>query len=113
MSDQAPITAGQDDATEVGQHKAADSLKGPWAAARTQWRQVADQLRPRVPKLANLMDEADFPIPNRHAVTHGRVSYSSPRDSMNSLVIADFMLTLIDAIASRMEELPQTVDGVA
>ncbi len=29
------------------------------AAAKTQWRQVADQLRPKVPKLANLMDEAE------------------------------------------------------
>jgi transposase-like protein len=28
-------------------------------AAKTQWRQVADQLRPKVPKLANLMDEAE------------------------------------------------------
>lgn len=29
------------------------------AAARTQWRQVADQLRPKVPKLAAMMDEAE------------------------------------------------------
>ena len=28
-------------------------------AARSQWRQVADQLRPRVKKLAELMDEAE------------------------------------------------------
>ncbi len=28
-------------------------------AATTQWRQVADQLRPKVPKLANLMDQAE------------------------------------------------------
>ena len=28
-------------------------------AARTQWRSVADQIRPKVPKLANLMDEAE------------------------------------------------------
>ena len=27
-------------------------------AASTQWRSVADQIRPKVPKLANLMDEA-------------------------------------------------------
>ena len=32
------------------------------AAARAQWRQVADQLRPRVPKLANLMDEAETDV---------------------------------------------------
>jgi transposase-like protein len=28
-------------------------------AARTQWRQVADQLRPKLPKLATMMDEAE------------------------------------------------------
>ncbi len=31
-------------------------------AAKTQWRQVADQLRPRVPKLAALMDEAETDV---------------------------------------------------
>jgi putative transposase len=31
-------------------------------AARAQWRQVADQLRPRVPKLAALMDEAETDV---------------------------------------------------
>lgn len=29
------------------------------ASARTQWRQVADQVRPKLPKLAALMDEAE------------------------------------------------------
>ena len=31
-------------------------------AARTQWRQVTDQLRPKVPKLAALMDEAETDV---------------------------------------------------
>jgi transposase-like protein len=31
-------------------------------AARTQWRQVADQLRPKVPKLARLMDDAETDV---------------------------------------------------
>jgi putative transposase len=31
-------------------------------AARKQWRQVADQLRPRVPKLAAIMDEAESDV---------------------------------------------------
>jgi putative transposase len=31
-------------------------------AASTQWRQVADQLRPKVPKLAALMDEAEADV---------------------------------------------------
>lgn len=29
------------------------------AAARAQWRQVADQVRPKLPKLATLMDESE------------------------------------------------------
>jgi transposase-like protein len=32
------------------------------AAARKQWRDVADQARPRVPKLAALMDEAEADV---------------------------------------------------
>ena len=32
------------------------------AAARTQWRQVADQARPRLPKLAAFMDEAEADV---------------------------------------------------
>ncbi len=31
-------------------------------AARAQWRSVADQLRPKVPKLANLMDDAEADV---------------------------------------------------
>jgi putative transposase len=31
-------------------------------AAKTQWRSVADQLRPKVPKLAALMDEAETDV---------------------------------------------------
>ena len=31
-------------------------------AARTQWRAVADQIRPKVPKLATLMDDAEHDV---------------------------------------------------
>lgn len=31
-------------------------------AARKQWRQVADQLRPRVPKLAGMMDDSEADV---------------------------------------------------
>ena len=31
-------------------------------AARTQWRMVADQLRPKLPKLAGLLDEAETDV---------------------------------------------------
>ena len=41
--------------TSAGHQEDADS-------ARAQWRQVADQLRPKVPKLAALMDEAEHDV---------------------------------------------------
>ena len=38
---------------------ATDFAQDDAKAASTPWRQVADQLRPKAPKLANLMDEAE------------------------------------------------------
>jgi transposase-like protein len=39
-------------------------------ASTAQWRKVADQLRPKLPKLAGLLDEADVPaymtFPRQH-----------------------------------------------
>ncbi len=46
------------------------------AAARTQWRQVADQLRPKVPKLAAFLDEDEAEVlaymtfPAQHTARH-------------------------------------------
>ena len=39
------------------------------AAARKQWREVADQARPRVPKLAALMDEAEADVLALHGLS--------------------------------------------
>jgi len=58
-------------------------------AAKQQWRKVADLLRPKLPKLATLMDEAEhdvlaymtFPAPHRsHA---GQLTHSHPRKAPN------------------------------
>ena len=35
------------------------------------------------------------PIPNRHAVTHGWVAYSSMQDSLNTIICADYIFRLI------------------
>jgi len=56
-----------------GRPPLADKLLGGTTAANQQWRRVADQLRPTVPKLAALMDTAEtdvlaymtFPTPHR------------------------------------------------
>jgi putative transposase len=57
------------------------------AAARQQWRHVADELRPRVPKLAALLDEAEadvlaymgFPAPHR-----AKIHSTNPIERLNS-----------------------------
>jgi putative transposase len=55
-------------------------------AARKQWRQVADQLRPRVPKLAGLMDEAEADVlafmafPREH---RSKIHSTNPLERLN------------------------------
>jgi putative transposase len=55
-------------------------------AARKQWRSVADQLRPRVPKLAALMDEAEADVlafmafPKEHRV---KIHSTNPLERLN------------------------------
>jgi putative transposase len=56
------------------------------AAARVQWRQVADQLRPKVPKLAAMMDEAETDVlafmsfPKDHRV---KIHSTNPLERLN------------------------------
>src|SRR5271166_2499059 len=55
-------------------------------AASKQWRSVADQLRPRVPKLAALMDDAETDVlafttfPEEH---RGKIHGTNPLDRLN------------------------------
>jgi putative transposase len=55
-------------------------------AARKQWRSVADQLRPRVPKLAALMDEAEADVlafmafPKEHRI---KIHSTNPLERLN------------------------------
>jgi putative transposase len=57
------------------------------ATARQQWRHVADELRPRVPKLAALLDDAEadvlaymgFPVPHR-----AKIHSTNPIERLNS-----------------------------
>jgi putative transposase len=54
------------------------------AAARKQWRDVADQMRPRLPKLAGLLDEADvlayMGFPAQHRV---KIHSTNPLERLN------------------------------
>jgi putative transposase len=70
------------------------------AAAKAQWRQVADQLRPRVPKLSAFMDEAEadvlafmsFPKDHRTKIHSTRIRI---------IGVADFHTTCAAESASR------------
>src|SRR3954469_17455432 len=64
-------------------------LQADEASARQVWRQVADQLRPRRPKLAALMDETEHDVlaytgcpPQRRAKLHS----TSPLERLNKEV---------------------------
>jgi len=56
------------------------------AAAKTQWRQVADQVRPKLPKLATLLDEAEEDVlaymtfPKEHRV---KIHSTNPIERLN------------------------------
>ena len=56
------------------------------AAARKQWREVADQARPRVPKLAKLMDDAEADVlaymgfPTQH---RAKIHSTNPIERLN------------------------------
>jgi putative transposase len=58
-------------------------------AARTKWRAVADQIRPRVPKLATIMDEAEHDVlaymsfPNEH---RAKLHSNNPIERVNGEV---------------------------
>jgi len=41
------------------------------------------------------------PVPNRHAVLHGRVSYATLKSSLNMLIMADFIFDAISKIKSQ------------
>ena len=41
---------------------------------------------------------AENPIPNRHAIAHGLVSYSSEKSSLNSIFLTDFVFLMITEI---------------
>ena len=64
-------------------------LQADQATARQTWRQVADQLRPRWPKLGTLMDESEYDVlaymafPNQHRV---KLHSTNPLERLNKEV---------------------------
>jgi len=46
----------------------------------------------------NITNARENPIPTRHAVVHGLVSYPEPQHSLNAIFIADYVFSLIDSL---------------
>jgi hypothetical protein len=44
------------------------------------------------------------PVPNRHAAIHGLVSYTSHLNSLNMLIMADFIFYVVHRIEGFLEE---------
>ncbi|RWE34991.1 hypothetical protein [Mesorhizobium sp.] len=47
---------------------------------------------------SNRLAIAADPVPNRHAALHGIVSYSSAQNSINTLIMADYILRLVTSL---------------
>lgn len=79
------------------------ALSSPFDASAFIWLEIYDEIQNVCYAKVGLdRGEDDFRFPNRHAVAHGRFPYSSPRDSMNSLVLADFMLTCVQTLEAEL-----------
>jgi hypothetical protein len=51
------------------------------------------------------------PVPNRHAAVHGHVSYNTSRNSVNALIIADFLFHAITAIVRSQSDCAEAERG--
>lgn len=54
---------------------------------------------------SNRQTIAADPVPNRHAALHGIVSYSSAQNSINTLIMADYILRLVTSL-KRLRKAP-------
>jgi transposase-like protein len=93
-------------------------------AARTQWRKVADQLRPKLPKLAGFLDEAETDVlaymtfphsigpsctrPTRSSVSTAR-SNGGPRSSASSPTRTPSLASSARSCSNRMMNGPSSV----
>lgn len=62
---------------------------------------LADHLYKQVRTLDEVATARTDAVPNRHAVLHGRVSYTSEKSSLNMLIMADFIFDAISKIKSQ------------
>jgi hypothetical protein len=56
---------------------------------------------------------ANDAVPNRHASLHGIISYSSSQNSLNALMMADFMFHLISRVKQYVVDASEDHDAVA
>ncbi len=63
-----------------------------------------DHLYARIRSQDDLERARADPVPNRHAVLHGLIVYSSMQSSLNALIMTDFIFAIVNALKSRGED---------
>lgn len=95
-----------------GLRKAAGEL-GPWETDPGGWpgmrlySKLAHHLYARVTTPEELAAVAQDPVPNRHAALHGLVSYSEAKNSINLLIMADFIFQVFTALKAEVDDAEQ------
>jgi len=90
--------------------KAAAAL-GPWETDPGGWpglrlySKLARHLYARVTTPEELEVVAKDPVPNRHAALHGLLAYSEPKNSINLLIMADFIFQVFTALKAAPEDI--------
>lgn len=61
------------------------------------WEKFVDHVYKTVKTPAQVAYHQGHPVPNRHAAIHGRVTYDTQVQSLNSIFLVDFMMRLLPA----------------
>lgn len=86
----------------VGKLPAGDVLA--FAYGMELFKKIRKHLYLKIGKNADVLAQCETdPVPNRHATVHGLISYSSAQNSLNMLVMADFLFHLIGVLGDRLE----------
>lgn len=64
---------------------------------------IQEHLYEKVKTIDKVKEVEKNPIPNRHALLHGLVTYKTQKSSVNSIIIADYIFRLINDIKNNKE----------
>jgi hypothetical protein len=75
------------------------------------FRRLVDHLYEPVKTAEDVSRFAADSVPNRHAATHGLIVYDSAQNSLNTLIMADYVFQVISIAKARADEGAQSADG--